>query len=152
EYERWRETGDPAILDAICRYNEDDVRSTERMRDWLETVRPAGTPCEASAAEAAAPVNEERAAAREAFEHERRALAERIRASDVGDERVRDLLAELLWFHQRLQKPAWWAVFERQDWATEELVEDAESLGDLTLVRQAADKKSWVATYRFPPQ
>src|SRR5690606_15560519 len=49
-------------------------------------------------------------------------------------------------------KPAWWAVFERQDWATEELVEDAESLGDLTLVSQEADKRSWVATYRFPPQ
>jgi predicted RecB family nuclease len=152
EYERWRETGEPAILDAICRYNEDDVRSTERMRDWLEGLRPAGTPCDAPAAEAMAPVNAERAAAREAFEQERRDLAERIRASGVADERVRDLLAELLWFHQRSQKPAWWAVFERQDWATDELVEDAESLGDLTLVRQAADKKSWVATYRFPPQ
>jgi len=152
EYERWRETGDPAILEAICRYNEDDVRSTERMRDWLETLRPAGTPCEASAPEAAAPVNEEGAAAREAFEQERRALAERIRASDVGDARVRDLLAELLWFHQRSQKPAWWAVFERQDWATDELVEDAESLGDLTLVSREADKRSWVSTYRFPPQ
>lgn len=152
EYERWRETGDPAILDAICRYNEDDVRSTARMRDWLEELRPAGTPCEASGPEASTPVDEERAAAREAFEQERRDLAERIRASGVADERVRDLLAELLWFHQRSQKPAWWAVFERQDWATEELVEDAESLGDLTLVSQEADKRSWVATYRFPPQ
>lgn len=152
EYERWRETGEPAILDAICRYNEDDVRSTARMRDWLEDLRPEGTPSEAPAPEAAAPVNAERAAAREAFEQERRDLAERIRVSGVADERVRDLLAELLWFHQRSQKPAWWAVFERQDWATDELVEDAESLGDLTLVRQAADKKSWMATYRFPPQ
>lgn len=152
EYERWRETGDPAILDAICRYNEDDVRSTARMRDWLEELRPAGTPCEASGPEASTPVDGERAAAREAFEQERRDLAERIRASGVADERVRDLLAELLWFHQRSQKPAWWAVFERQDWATEELVEDAESLGDLTLVSQVADKRSWVATYRFPPQ
>lgn len=152
EYERWRETGEPAILDAICRYNEDDVRSTERMRHWLESLRPAGTPCAAPAPEAIAPVNEERAAAREAFEQERRSLAERIQTSDVADERVRELLAQLLWFHQRSQKPAWWAVFERQDWATDELVEDAESLGDLTLVRQAADKKSWVATYRFPPQ
>ncbi|MGH7020863.1 MAG: TM0106 family RecB-like putative nuclease, partial [Brevundimonas sp.] len=153
EYERWRETGEPAILDAICRYNEDDVRSTARMRDWLEGLRPAGTPCGAPGLDVAgAAVDEDKAAAREAFEQARRDLAERIRASSVGDERVRDLLAELLWFHQRSQKPAWWAVFERQDWATDELVEDAESLGDLTLVRQAADKKSWVATYRFPPQ
>ncbi|RYG15516.1 TM0106 family RecB-like putative nuclease, partial [bacterium] len=42
EYERWRETGDQSILDAILRYNEDDVRSTVRMRDWLERLRPSG--------------------------------------------------------------------------------------------------------------
>lgn len=153
EYERWRETGDQSILDAICHYNEDDVRSTARMRDWLESLRPAGTPCGTSGTdEPGRIVDEDKAAVREAFEARRRDLADRIRASCVGDTRVRDLLAELLWFHQRSQKPAWWAVFERQDWATDELVEDAESLGDLTLVRQTADKRSWLATYRFPPQ
>src|SRR5690606_16211822 len=41
EYERWRELGDQAILDAIERYNEDDCVSTAKLRDWLEELRPA---------------------------------------------------------------------------------------------------------------
>ena len=35
QYERWRETGDPAILEAIARCNEDDCRSTQLLRDRL---------------------------------------------------------------------------------------------------------------------
>lgn len=35
EYERWRVTGEQAVLDAIERYNEDDCVSTAKMRDWL---------------------------------------------------------------------------------------------------------------------
>ena len=72
-----------------------------------------------------------------------------------GDARVRDLIAELLWFHQRSQKPGWWAVFERQAWSEEELIDDAESLGGLQLDLSTAPvpvKKSFDTTYRFPPQ
>jgi uncharacterized protein len=43
-------------------------------------------------------------------------IAARVRGSTIGDTRVRDLIAELLWFHQRSQKPGWWAVFERESW------------------------------------
>jgi hypothetical protein len=64
-------------------------------------------------------------------------------------------VADLLWFHQRAQKPGWWAVFERQAWSEEELVEDPESLGDLSPDAHAPpvpDKRSVEATFRFPPQ
>jgi predicted RecB family nuclease len=153
EYERWRETKDQPILDAILRYNEDDVRSTARMRNWLESLRPK------DGAFGIAAVEEEpdekaqaRAEAREVFERRRRELAEGIRNSDIGDERIRDLLAELLWFHQRAQKPVWWEIFERQTWTDDELVEDVDSLGSLTIQSQTTDKQSYVATYTFPPQ
>ena len=43
-YERWRETQDQSLLDAIEKYNIDDVRSTQELRDWLLTYRPAGLP------------------------------------------------------------------------------------------------------------
>jgi len=153
EYERWRETGEQSILDAILRYNEDDVRSTAGMRDWLETLRPKGfVPGIATIAEGLDEKAQARKEAREEFERKRMQLAERIRASDIGDERIRDLLAELLWFHQRAQKPVWWEIFERQTWTDDELVEDVESLGHLTRQDQTTDKKSYVATYNFPPQ
>ena len=34
-YEKWLTTGDDALLDDIARYNDDDVRATLAVRDWL---------------------------------------------------------------------------------------------------------------------
>src|SRR5258708_11307675 len=44
EYERWMETADPAILDAIAAYNRDDCVSTSGLRDWLEARRIEAAP------------------------------------------------------------------------------------------------------------
>ena len=78
-----------------------------------------------------------------------------MRACPHGDARVRDLIAELLWFHQRSQKPGWWALFERQAWSEDELVDDAESLGGLQLDTNTPPvqvKRSLDTAYVFPPQ
>ncbi|HTP56908.1 MAG TPA: TM0106 family RecB-like putative nuclease [Candidatus Paceibacterota bacterium] len=39
-YDRWLTSGDRASLDRIIRYNEDDVRATLALRDWLATLKP----------------------------------------------------------------------------------------------------------------
>ncbi|MEN9558349.1 MAG: hypothetical protein RL141_718 [Candidatus Parcubacteria bacterium] len=36
-YERWCETGDRAVLNGIIQYNEDDVRATQFLKEWLAT-------------------------------------------------------------------------------------------------------------------
>ena len=41
EYERWMASNDQAGLDRISAYNEDDVRATRALRDWLVRQRPA---------------------------------------------------------------------------------------------------------------
>lgn len=41
EYERWMTTAATDALDAIAAYNEDDVRATRAVRDWLVEHRPA---------------------------------------------------------------------------------------------------------------
>ena len=41
-YERWLEERDQAILDEIEGYNRIDCVSTQRLRDWLVAIRPAG--------------------------------------------------------------------------------------------------------------
>jgi len=156
EYEKWREVGDPAILDAIGHYNREDCYSTALMRDWLVGLRPADAPYGLTGeAEAPDPAAQERALAREAFENERRALAEQVRASTEPDAPTRDLIAELLWFHQRSQKPQWWAMFDRQTWSDEDLFDDLESLAGCWLDSATPvfrDKLSFVATYGFEPQ
>lgn len=156
EYERWRETGEQAILDGIAHYNEDDCVSTARMRDWLEGLRPAGAVYGLAVAQPEPDSDAaNRIAERQAREEERRSLAAAVRASTGLTEQAGDLVAELLYFHQRAQKPQWWALFDRQTWSEEELFDDLESLSGLTLdpARPVfSDKKSLVATYRFEPQ
>jgi predicted RecB family nuclease len=44
EYERWMRDRDGDHLTAIAAYNEDDVRATRAVRDWLVEQRPATTP------------------------------------------------------------------------------------------------------------
>ena len=156
EYERWRETAEQAILDGIAHYNKDDCVSTARMRDWLEGLRPEGAHFGLAKPDPEPTLkSQERAAARVAFEVERRQLAEAVRRVPGLTEAARDLIAELLWFHQRSQKPQWWALFDRQTWSEEDLFDDLESLAGLTLDASAPvlrDKRSLVATYRFEPQ
>lgn len=36
-YDDWMTSGEPALLEMIARYNEDDVRATKAVRDWLVT-------------------------------------------------------------------------------------------------------------------
>ena len=40
-YEKWKLTRDPAILDAIRDYKEDDCRSTFLLHTWLLSIKPA---------------------------------------------------------------------------------------------------------------
>jgi uncharacterized protein len=153
EYERWCLTKDSVILNSIEDYNKDDCVSTAYLRDWLESLRPAGVIFEIIDETGAE--KREQSADRAEFEARKQALTVRVRACTHGDARVRDLVAELLWFHQRSQKPGWWALFERQAWSEDELVDDAESLGGLQLDRSTSPvqvKRSFDTTYIFKPQ
>ncbi|RZJ84469.1 MAG: TM0106 family RecB-like putative nuclease, partial [Massilia sp.] len=152
EYERYRELGDQAILDAIERYNEDDVVSTARLRDWLEGLRPDEAPFGLEPElEADKPISAQ-AEERARFQQDRLVTAEALRAQSGLEPELRELVAELLWFHQRSLKPQWWAIFDRQTWTDDELVDDPESLGRLTQVSVGTEKRSFLTTYAFPPQ
>lgn len=39
-YDQWIRTGDRELLERILKYNEDDVRATMLLRDWLAGVKP----------------------------------------------------------------------------------------------------------------
>jgi predicted RecB family nuclease len=141
-YERWLESRDAALLRDIERYNADDVRSTCELRAWLvarraEAIarfgrhipwrRPSdGDPSEKLAAERTASV----------------ALAERLGPG---------LMALLLDYHQREARPAYWAYFDRCAKEPEELVDDPDSIGDLTEVKEGK-RGPGVVRLAFPPQ
>lgn len=164
-YERWKETGDHALLDSIERYNEDDVRSTQQLRDWLLTLRPAGllwaaTPAPTSTngrtgdTAGSQPLTDAEAR----LARYRTALVEPLpedRLTWTVDDASRELTFQLLDFHRRADKPAYWAMFQRMDMTEDELLDDPECLAGLVAdpdVPPENVKRSVVYTYKYPVQ
>src|SRR5262249_55318935 len=75
------------------------------------------------------------------------------KAATEGETDYRSHLADLLGFHDREARPQWWQFFDRQDHFEDELLDDAECLACLTLLKEPEPvKRSLRHTYRFPPQ
>ena len=142
-YEEWRESGDQAILDEIEDYNRIDCVSTEKLRDWLATIRPEG-PWPAFDVDAS----------EKEVEEDEAALALRGRLSASGLPEVRqEMLFNLGLFHKREAKPAWWAIFDsvgREEW---DLIDDLDALAGLRATGKPFPiKRSTARQYRYPHQ
>ncbi len=147
------------ILQAIESYNRDDCLSAWQLRAWLEDRR---RELEANTGKALLrptfqPEEKEELSA----EIQRvRALMERLTAGLPADEtkwgsdhRATWLIAQILEYHHREDKSAWWEYFRQCDLTDDELVEDRNALGGLTYVGAIGQvKRSIVHRYSFPPQ
>ena len=159
-YERWRETQDSQLLQDIADYNRDDVESTQQLHDWLLSLRPegltwrevtAGTDAGEQKSDAVREIEER-------LESYRRKLVDPLpadRRTWSAQDHARELTWQLLDFHRRAAKPAWWAVYSRMDMYEDELLDDPECLAGLVLdpdepPRQV--KQSIQYTYIAPEQ
>ena len=167
-FETWLQLGEGErpetdILDRIERYNRDDVVSNLRLRDWLEGRRdeviedgidvprpaPHENPLPADLTEQMARVQ---------------ALADRLTDPAVvptdplersPEQHAQWLLGQLLGWHRREDKAAWWEFFRLMELSPEALVDESEPLGLLEPI-EAVDavnkhgRQTW--RYRFPPQ
>ena len=142
-YERWRETGEAAILAEIEDYNRIDCVSTQKLRDWLVGIRPA----------APWPVFAPPADAREAEDDaDAEALRAQLAGSGLPPERQAALFA-LGQFHAREVKPAQWAVFDSAAKDEDALIDDLDALAGLEAIGPPEPvKRSVRRAYRFPPQ
>lgn len=142
-YERWRESGDQHILDEIEDYNRVDCISTEELRDWLVSIRPAG-PWPQPGQDAGSKEAEEDAETQE--------LRATLAASGLPEDR-QAMLFNLGLFHKREAKPAQWAVFDSAVKDEDDLIDDLEALAGLEAIgRVERVKRSFARSYRFPPQ
>lgn len=162
QYERWKETGDSAILEEIARYNRDDVHSTWALREWLLKLRPSALPWARNGQGAGDEAARKSSATVTEFEMRleiyRGKLLDGLPADRMqwgADEHLRELTFHLLAFHRRAAKPEWWGMFDRQDRPAEELMDDPECLGGLRRDPDNPpykDGRSIVYTYLYPEQ
>lgn len=148
------------IREAIEGYNRDDCVSTLRLRDWLEERR------RELEARTGAPLPRPGPKTGEATE-DLSAYLERVRevetclVADIPadeqerteEQQARWLLAQLLEWHRREDKSAWWEYFRLCELTDQELQEDKSALGGLVYEGVVGEtKRSHIHRYRFPLQ
>ncbi|HEX5827783.1 MAG TPA: TM0106 family RecB-like putative nuclease [Candidatus Limnocylindrales bacterium] len=168
-FETWLELGPdapvedgPTILAGIAGYNRDDVVSNWRLRDWLEDRRRDLQVQEREIF--ARPVADDGAPSAQLGAKDQHVLdlMERL-AGDVDpdplvragdpDANGRWLLAQLLAWHRREDKAAWWRFFELLKLSEDELIEEREPIGGLRVIGEPrTEKRSLVWTLGFPIQ
>lgn len=178
-FEQWRlDPEHKNLLHDIQRYNEDDCQSTYELRLWLDSLKAeaertyattiawigaaGGAPAEVATEDdetGEAPDSGVKAAELVARLLDGIELPDGVAWQDLPEpQRDRWLLAKLLGYHRREEKPAWWEYFDRCDNADELIDGDSRAIGGLVLdttikpFKATSKSRNLVHTYRFPPQ
>ncbi|MBZ0266833.1 TM0106 family RecB-like putative nuclease, partial [bacterium] len=158
-YQRWMENPDGGTwedsktLKQIRDYNEVDCISTWKLIDWLraEQEREDVPYLPAPEPEGKRPEEAETDAERLARELLERIPEERGEGEEAERWRVHELLAWLIEFHRREEKPVWWRMFDRRDSSEDQLREDLDCLAGCVRTDREPWKvaKSMAFEYRF---
>jgi RNase_H superfamily/AAA domain len=140
----------------VAAYNEDDCRATLALRNWLEERRAElaerlgeDLPRPIAAAEVHAAEDPEVTRIRAAL----LAGTPADPSARTGEQQAKALLADLLDWHRREAKPAWWRYFYVRTLSAAELTDEPDALGGLTggdIVEHV--QRSVVRRFSFPPQ
>jgi hypothetical protein len=150
---------------AVQAYNEDDCRSTEALRDWLEALRAAEIAKglliprpEPRSGEASEQVGELEARQQAARARLLQGLPEEA-ADSHHPEHPRWLLAYLIDWHRRENKSSWWERFRLEGLPEAELVDEPRAIAGLVHVGRVKEEfykngklKAVADRYEYPPQ
>jgi uncharacterized protein len=145
----------------VERYNRDDCVSAARLRDWLEELRAEAE--RARGAELPRPElssGEASDQVAEIAEETQRVMADLlgddmpVDAKDRNeDQQARWLMAQLLEWHRREDKAAWWEYFRLRDLPLEDYEDERSALTGLQFVATVGGThRKPIQRYRFPPQ
>jgi predicted RecB family nuclease len=161
-FESWLVSRDDAILTDIERYNEDDCRSTHRLREWLIERRLEWaqlfdrSPAWREGPQVEAPPADGRSDVAKALLQDLPpppSLDDLRKSADSV--RARWLLGHLVEYHAREAKPEYWRLYDRYENADRLLEFDHEAIAGLTLrtdVPAEKVKQSFIYAYTFPEQ
>jgi predicted RecB family nuclease len=157
-YEKWLLTKDKQYLEEIVEYNKEDCKSTFLLREWLLKLRPHDVTwmneSDGDSRASEKPKSEVQLRREQELEAYRQKLLG-DETLDPEDLALRELVFHLLSFHRRADKPEWWSIFSRRDMSTEELIDDPECIGGMTLQRilpNSSDRGADIWVYRYPDQ
>jgi uncharacterized protein len=153
QYARWMESKQPrdwansSILKDIRDYNEDDCKSTAELLQWLRKVSVENDIV--AVRSVAAPIT---TSADKELPPEVIARLEAIANLRAQGDPLSLILADLLDFHRREEKPMWWRMFDRAKATPEELRDDSGCIEGLTIVGSSVpEKQSQLQMYSFDP-
>jgi uncharacterized protein len=152
QYASWIESQEPGdwqsspILKAIRDYNEDDCRSTAELLQWLRNVA-AEQNITVPKAVSVSMVSPPRELSPEVIA--RLDCAARLQKESDA---VSTVLAHVIDFHRREEKPMWWRMFDRAEATPDALRDDPACIEGVEAVGlPLSEKQSLVQTYRFDP-
>lgn len=131
------------LLSAIRQYNLIDCQSTYELYSWLRELQT-------KTGVSYMPLRE---LTKERPRDDADAAAMRHVIEKCGDGPVPTILAQLLHFHKREEKPIWWAIFDKRSWTENELYADLESLAGLCATERwgVPTGKSKLYEFTFDP-
>lgn len=152
QYARWIESKQPRewahspILKGIRDYNEDDCKSTAELLAWLRKVAADHNIPAARRLGAEAPAMPP-ALPPDVFGRLETCARLRLQANEASI-----VLADLMGFHRREEKPMWWRMFDRVAATAEELRNDPGCIeGVQALGAPVPEKQSIIQHYSFDP-
>ncbi|MFC5757953.1 TM0106 family RecB-like putative nuclease [Rhizobium sp. GCM10022189] len=143
------------IKELVAAYNDDDCRSTEALRGWLERLR-ADAIASGMVIDRPSLQNEEPSESVSEREAQVAELIERLTrdvpvdaAERTAAEHGRWILAHSLGWHRREAKAGWWEYFRLRDLTAEELLDEKAALGGLWFVDTVERTKGGIPIDRY---
>ena len=144
-YIEWLETNDKKFLEEIESYNKQDCHSTYELHKWLLDIKPEETSWFIPKKNGEMELRD--------FEIDMITYQEKVEKSKIENKKIKQLMSDIIGFYNREDKPAWREFFERRTKSDEELIEDPECIGNMTLDGEPKpDKKSLLYSYKFEDQ
>ncbi|HET9959011.1 MAG TPA: TM0106 family RecB-like putative nuclease [Polyangiaceae bacterium] len=149
----------PGVVSTVEAYNREDCYSTRSLRDWLERLR-AQLIAAGRAVERPSAIREPESEKLGAWLRRVAALRQQLLEGMPEDaenrtegQRARQLLADVLDWHRRKEKPKWREYFRSRTLSAEGCFEESGPIGQLGPEQHlGAHKKSQAYEYSFPPQ
>lgn len=139
-------------LDFIRSYNIDDCNSTQELVEWLRDQQKLSgieyQPLDLSTITTSTPSEDVEVPLHKLTEKQLHQIAEDT-LNVEGDRQIATVLADLIDFYQREDKPTWWKFFERQEMTFDELYEDPDCLVDCFLTERGQTGKQHLIEYQY---